>query len=112
MARRTEQMDALLGNTVLICVATNAALEHHQVQRLAIQAHDGLARAVFPAHTFGDGDVSFAVAMGQVPASADDALILGMMAVRAIEQSLVNSVLRASGLGTVPAAGDFVKKPS
>lgn len=112
IARRTEQMDALLGNTVLICVATNAALEHHQVQRLAIQAHDGLARAVFPAHTFGDGDVSFAVAVGQVPASADDALILGMMAVRAIEQSLVNSVLRASGLGTMPAAGDFVKKPS
>ena len=62
MLRRTEKMHALLENTTLMCVATNAKLEAHQIHRLAMQAHDGFARVVAPAHTFGDGDVAFASA--------------------------------------------------
>jgi L-aminopeptidase/D-esterase-like protein len=106
MERRTAQMDALLENTVLICVATNAALDHHQVQRLAIQAHDGLARTVFPAHTFGDGDVAFAIAMGKAPVSPDDPTVLGMMTVRAVERSVIAAVRHATGFGDIPSASD------
>jgi L-aminopeptidase/D-esterase-like protein len=111
MERRTARMDALLENTVLICVATNAALEHHQLQRLAIQAHDGLARTVFPAHTFGDGDVAFAISMGQVPVAPDDPTILGMMTVRAVERAILSSIAHATGLGAVPSASEFIADP-
>ncbi len=92
---------------MLICVATNAALEHHQLQRLAIQAHDGLARTVFPAHTFGDGDITFAIAMGQIPAAADDTMVLGMMTVRAVERAVLWGIERATGLGGMPSVGEW-----
>ena len=94
MARRTAEMDALLENTTLMCVATNARLEAHQLQRLAIQAHDGFARVVTPAHTFGDGDVAFVVSMGHVDIRPDDSLPLGMLVSRAVEQALLRSVGR------------------
>jgi L-aminopeptidase/D-esterase-like protein len=110
--RRTAQMDALLENTVLVCVATNAALEHHQAKRLAIQAHDGLARVVFPAHTFGDGDVAFAITTGQVATKPDAPTILGMMTVRAVERAILNSVLYATTLEGVPAVSEYISVSS
>lgn len=111
MARRTAQMDALIENTTLVCVATNAALDHHHLQRIAIQAHDGLARAVMPAHTFGDGDVAFAVATGKVAVQPHDVFAVGLMAVRAVERALVKSVHAATGLGGVPSAGEWQERP-
>ncbi len=112
LERRTAQMDALLENTVLVCVATNAALEHHQVQRLAIQAHDGLARAVFPAHTFADGDIAFAISMGKVPASPDDAIVLGIMTGRAVERAILASVRQATALHGIPSARESITTSS
>ncbi len=107
LARRTAGMDALLENTTLICVATNATLGHHQVQRLAIQAHDGFARVVAPAHTFADGDVAVALAMGGVEPSEDDALISGVLVARAVEQALLRSVRLATGLKAAPSAAEW-----
>lgn len=104
---RTAAMDQLLQNTTLVCVATNAALAHHQVQRLAYQAHDGIARAILPAHTFGDGDIAFAVAMGALPVEAHDALTVGLMAVLAVERSILRSVAAATGLHGVPSAAEW-----
>lgn len=106
--RRTAQMDALLENTTLVCVATNAGLDHHQLQRVAIQAHDGLARVVMPAHTFGDGDVAFAIATGAVAIQPHDAFTVGVMAVRAVERALVKSVRLAKGLHGVPSAAEWL----
>lgn len=106
MAMRTAEMDAMLQNTTLMCVATNAGLGSHELQRLAIQAHDGFARVVVPAHTFGDGDVAFALAMGKVETRADDALTIGMMASHAVEQALLRSVRLAKSAYGVPNAGD------
>ena len=112
MARRTADMDAMLEttpessptlqNTTLICVATNAKLDSHELQRLAIQAHDGFARVIAPAHTFGDGDVAFAISMGQVEARPDDTLTLGMLASRAVEQALLRSVRLAKSAYGLP----------
>jgi L-aminopeptidase/D-esterase-like protein len=104
--RRTAEMEALLENTSLICVATNADVQHHQLQRLATQAHDGLARVVVPAHTFADGDIAFAIAMGQLPIEPDDTTVLGMMTVHAVERALVHSIRSASSLHGVPAWKD------
>jgi L-aminopeptidase/D-esterase-like protein len=92
IVRRTAEMDALLENTTLMCVATNAKLAPHQLQRLAMQAHDGFARVVAPAHTFGDGDSAFVVSMGQLPIQDDESLLLGMLTSHAIERALLRSV--------------------
>lgn len=50
--------------TTICIVATDAALTKAEAQRMAIAAHDGIARAVVPAHTPFDGDLVFAVATG------------------------------------------------
>ena len=107
MGMRTAQMDALLENTTLMCIATNAKLESHQLQRIAMQAHDGFARVVSPAHTFADGDVAFAVSMGQLEIQPHDALTIGVLASRAIEQALLSSVLLAKGAKGIPGVAQW-----
>lgn len=47
-------------NTTLGLVATDAALTKVEANRIASIAHDGLARAIRPAHTRYDGDTIFA----------------------------------------------------
>lgn len=107
MAQRTAEMETMLENTTLICVATNARLGSHELQRLAIQAHDGFARVVAPAHTFADGDVAFALAMGQVEATPDDVLTLGLLVSHAVEQALLRGVRQAKGAYGMPAAAEW-----
>ncbi len=46
--------------TNLVLVVTEVPLDRRGLYRLAQQAHDGIARAVVPAHTATDGDVVFA----------------------------------------------------
>lgn len=48
-------------NTTIAVVATDCALSRSQAERLAIAAHDGIALAVYPAHTPFDGDTVFAL---------------------------------------------------
>ena len=104
LGRRQANMDALVAeNTTLVCVATNARLEHHAMQRVAYQAHDGLARTIVPCHTFADGDTAFAISMGQVEATPEDSLIVGAMTVHAVERAVLKSVRLARPLAGVPA---------
>ena len=44
--------------------ATTIPFEPGALRRVAIEAHDGMARAVRPAHTIVDGDIVFALAPG------------------------------------------------
>jgi L-aminopeptidase/D-esterase-like protein len=52
-------------NTTIALVVTDATLTKPQAKRLATMAHDGLARAVYPAHTPLDGDIVFAASTGK-----------------------------------------------
>lgn len=52
-------------NTTIGVVATDASLTKSQCRRLAMAGHDGLARAIRPAHTMTDGDTLFALATGR-----------------------------------------------
>jgi L-aminopeptidase/D-esterase-like protein len=54
-------------NTTLVVVATDVTLTKAQARKLAGVAHDGLARAVRPAHLMVDGDTVFALATGERP---------------------------------------------
>ena len=56
-------------HTTIAVVATDANLTQSQAQRVAIAAHDGLARAIVPSHTPFDGDLVFAAASGTATAS-------------------------------------------
>jgi L-aminopeptidase/D-esterase-like protein len=58
-------------NTTIGAVATDAALTKDQAVRVAAVAHDGIARAVRPAHTLYDGDTMFCLATGAVAAPPD-----------------------------------------
>jgi L-aminopeptidase/D-esterase-like protein len=58
-------------NTTLVAVVTDAALDKAACHLLARSAHDGMARALRPAHTRFDGDISFAVATGVVNGHLD-----------------------------------------
>jgi putative pantetheine hydrolase len=57
----------LSSHTVLVVVATDAALAKSEAADIAREAQSGLARAVRPAHTRFDGDIVFALAMGAKP---------------------------------------------
>ena len=61
-------------NTTIGVVATDADLDQACTKRIAMAAHDGLARAIVPAHSPLDGDTIFAVATGAVPGAARDAV--------------------------------------
>ena len=56
---------ASVSNTTIGIIATDAILTKAQAKRLAIAAHDGIARALYPAHTPFDGDLVFSLATGK-----------------------------------------------
>jgi L-aminopeptidase/D-esterase-like protein len=58
-------------NTTLVVVATDAICTKVACHLLAQSAHDGIARAIHPAHTRFDGDLAIAVATGAVEANLD-----------------------------------------
>lgn len=60
-------------NTTIGVVATSAALTKAECTKFATVAHDGLARAVRPAHSLFDGDTVFALATGERAAAPADA---------------------------------------
>jgi L-aminopeptidase/D-esterase-like protein len=52
-------------NTTIAAVATNVKLTKAQATKVAQMAHDGMARAILPAHTMFDGDTIFALSTGE-----------------------------------------------
>jgi L-aminopeptidase/D-esterase-like protein len=79
-------------NTTIGVVATSAALSKSEVSKMADVAHDGLARAIRPAHSMFDGDTVFGLAtgvhdIGDAPAA---------MRSTPSRQSALNLILRAA----------------
>jgi L-aminopeptidase/D-esterase-like protein len=92
--------------TTIGVIACDAVLTKAQCQKLAQIAHDGLARAINPAHTMWDGDTLFALATGRVATSAN-MMLLGVLAAEAMARAVVNAVLSAKGLAGLPAATEL-----
>nr|CAD6438196.1 S58 family peptidase [Rhizobium sp. Q54] len=61
--------------TTIGAVVTDAVLTKAQAHRLSIMAHDGLARAILPAHLPFDGDTMFSAATGAKPVAGMQALV-------------------------------------
>ena len=77
-------------NTTIGVVATNATLSPAEVHRVAEMAHDGMARALRPAHTMFDGDTLFALATGSHIGSRVNTV--GILAAEVVAEAVVNAV--------------------
>jgi L-aminopeptidase/D-esterase-like protein len=95
---------AVIGNTTIAVIATDAALTKAAAKRLAIAAHDGFARAIWPAHTPVDGDLVFALATGQREASPQGDTMVDLCAAAAA--TMARAIARAVHAAT-PAEGDL-----
>ncbi|MDK8768271.1 P1 family peptidase [Corynebacterium freneyi] len=115
-------------NTTIGCIVTDAALTQEQAQRLAMAGHDGMARAIRPAHLPMDGDTLFCLATGTFPgpdtvksdAAESDAseektpvgpetlALLAAAAADAVEHAIVDAVVSARSRAGVPSFGDLI----
>lgn len=100
---RVTQRPVTQENTVIGVVATNAKLTKPQVNKVAQMAHDGIARAISPAHTMYDGDTIFALATGEIEANVS---VVGAFAAEAMAAAIRNAVREATSLGGVRALKD------
>ena len=97
-------------NTTIGVVATDMALDKAQAKRLAMSAHDGLARSICPVHTQTDGDTLFALATGRSTQRVHPT-VLGLMASEAVALAVASAVRAAQtmqvGELTLPACSDW-----
>jgi len=87
-------------NTTLAVVATDARFEKAAVTKIAALAQNGLARTIAPVHTMFDGDVVFALSLGEKTA---DLNTVGTAAAEAVSAAIVRAVTKARPLGGIPA---------
>jgi L-aminopeptidase/D-esterase-like protein len=97
---------AVAQNTTIGVVATNARLTKIQATKAAQMAHDGLARAIYPAHTMGDGDTVFALATGTIDSSIDISRI-GALGAEMMADAIVRAARAAESIPGYPAARDM-----
>ncbi|OBK26899.1 hypothetical protein A5634_24125 [Mycobacterium asiaticum] len=107
-------------NTTIAVVATDAALSPAACRRVAIAAHDGLARTLRPAHTPLDGDTVFALATGaiEVPPAADTPAALspetglltavGAAAADCLAAAVLDGVIAATSVAGIPTYRDLL----
>lgn len=105
-ALRAPTLPKMLGEaTTIAIVATDADLTKAQAHRMAVAAHDGMARAILPSHTPLDGDLVFAAATGARPLNNPvlDEMQIGHAAAVCLARAIARGVYEAR-----PASGDTV----
>ncbi|MBO1307623.1 P1 family peptidase [Enterococcus sp. 669A] len=104
LERYLDLRDMYSGNTVIGCVMTNATFPKAKVNKLADISHNGIARAVRPAHTTFDGDTMFVLCANQVEATFEAVSILTVEAVR---QAILDGVKKAETYGDYLSYKDY-----
>jgi len=93
-----------INNTTIGIVTTNANLTKAEATKVAQVAHNGIARAIRPAHTLVDGDTVFCLATGKVAADPNQ---VGSLAAQAMSGAIVRAAYAAEGVGELPAAREM-----
>jgi L-aminopeptidase/D-esterase-like protein len=93
-------------NTTIGLVGTNARLTKPQATKVAQMAQDGLARAIYPAHTTSDGDIVFSLATGAWDGEANVTLI-GALAADVMAEAILRAVRLAEGLPGIPSVSEL-----
>ncbi len=104
-------------NTTIAVVACDAILSKVQAHKVAQMAHDGMARAIRPAHTMFDGDTIFCMATGkrklpEMPGffSAPQAQTIndiGHTAANCISRAIIRAILSAESMAGMAAFCDL-----
>jgi L-aminopeptidase/D-esterase-like protein len=92
----------LQSNTTLVAIVTNARLSKVETNRLSQRGHDGMARAIAPAHTSYDGDVVFGLASGPIEANFD---LVAEMGATVTAEAIRSAVRHATAVQGVPGVG-------
>ncbi|KWX20123.1 hypothetical protein AFM11_32580 [Mycolicibacterium wolinskyi] len=107
-------------NTTIAVVATDAALSPAACRRVAVAAHDGLARTIRPCHTPLDGDTVFALATGAItvppdprtPVAMSPETVLvtqvGAAAADCLARAVVVGLLAAESVAGIPTYRDML----
>ncbi|MEL6920768.1 MAG: P1 family peptidase [Pseudomonadota bacterium] len=92
-------------NTTIGAIVTDAALTKAQCKRLAIAAHDGFTRAIWPSHTPFDGDIIFAASTAKrsAPEGIDAMIDLCAAAGATIARAIARGIHAAT-----PSKGDIL----
>jgi L-aminopeptidase/D-esterase-like protein len=98
-------------NTTIVVVATNAKMTKAEINRVAIMADDGVARAIAPSHTVGDGDTVFTLATGGWTGAVNPTVV-GALAADVVTEAIIRAVSKAEALGGLPAARDLGTVPA
>lgn len=93
-------------NTTLAIIATDAHLHREDLKKMIRLAHNGLAKTISPLHTTFDGDIMFALSLGEKEV---DVNTVGILAEVALIHAVMRSVQRADSLGALPAFKDIAK---
>ncbi len=90
--------------TTIAIVATDAHLTKPEAHRMAVSAHDGIGRAIVPAHTLLDGDLVFAAATGKRPLQEPirDLLQISHAAATCLSRAIARAIFEAR-----PQPGDL-----
>jgi len=97
-------------NTTIAIVAIDAEVTRVELQRIAIMAADGFARALRPVHTPFDGDTVFAIATGMRPLAEPrglDLMRLGSLAADCLARAIARGVYEATTLGDMRSYKDI-----
>ena len=98
--RMSDSQIGLVGtNTTIGVVATNAALSPSEITKVVEHSHDGLARAIRPAHTMYDGDTLFALSVGTggvTPPPSSPVNTVGIIAAEVVADAIVRTVTESS----------------
>ncbi len=81
-------------NTTIGVVITDAAVTKVEAKQIAVMAHDGFARALYPVHTPGDGDLLFVLSTGARTLDRDalSLLTLGTVAANTVARAIAQGV--------------------
>ncbi|NNE80852.1 MAG: P1 family peptidase [Silicimonas sp.] len=90
------------GNTAIAVVATDLDIDKATATRMAIAAHDGVARAIVPSHTPFDGDLVFSASTGRRRPTDADLLHLGHVAATCLARAIARGIYHARSNPTNP----------
>lgn len=79
-------------NTTIGVIAVNGAVSRDDLVRLGVAAHDGLARAIHPAHTVFDGDTFFVLGSREGRLTPRESVQLSVAVQRAVITAVGRSV--------------------
>ena len=96
-----KKISKLKAMSPIAIVGTDAALTKAECQRVAVAAHDGIARAVVPAHMPNAGDLIFSLSTAARPAG--DVAMIGHAAALCLTRAIARAIYAAS-----PAEGDLL----